>query len=418
MWTSQSHIVAAQRVQRKIATNDLWAKPIQDLTLSEARYLASIAHIYRKQARVASQSQIVPVTRKPGGSINTIHMADNYMKDTRDWPDPLEPRASKPPAPAGCTCHDGHKLDCPVHGLNGSQETLDNQWSNVQQANPVGYPQDAPRSYKPIASVRHVAYEPPDPDANDTGIPVLEHIDNTYITPDNTTPKIEKALKVLKDDASSPVKTRPEPVEVTQRTWQQAYANRSIVAVRKHPSQCFNIFKHNGAYVPVTRHQNFVQINQSLGNRQSFKNAEPRLRIAQPQLMQTLDNPIDSVQFFAKDVKKLNTAFNIFDSSRHSSIVPLVRHGNKHLPINANQRDQQHQYNPDRDPSQGPFQQGVSYQAKVAYALSRPIEAVQKHGVVPKTSQKAHRHKHSTSKTTSELKRALLGIVRKSTANT
>lgn len=74
--------------------------------------------------------------------------ADNFTNDSREWPDPTEPRASKPPAQQGCTCQWGDKLNCPIHGLNADPENaeLDHSWS-LPENSPVGYPQDQPRSW-------------------------------------------------------------------------------------------------------------------------------------------------------------------------------------------------------------------------------------------------------------------------------
>jgi len=51
-------------------------------------------------------------------------------------------------SPKGCTCKEGHKLDCPVHGLNAGIDPLDHSWS-LPENNPVGYPQDQPRYLEP-----------------------------------------------------------------------------------------------------------------------------------------------------------------------------------------------------------------------------------------------------------------------------
>lgn len=75
--------------------------------------------------------------------------------DTREYPDARmmppttmqEPVQGNPhPEKEGCTCEEGHKLDCPVHGLNPTEEGFDHSWS-IPQGHPVGYPQDQPRSY-------------------------------------------------------------------------------------------------------------------------------------------------------------------------------------------------------------------------------------------------------------------------------
>ena len=80
--------------------------------------------------------------------------ADQF--DTREYPDALmmpsttmqEPAQGNPhPEKEGCTCDQGHKLDCPVHGLNPTEENNDHTWS-IPEGHPVGYPQDQPNSYQ------------------------------------------------------------------------------------------------------------------------------------------------------------------------------------------------------------------------------------------------------------------------------
>lgn len=125
-----------------VQRNDAW-------TIVRVASIARSSGAY-KLATYSNESRIVSVKR----------VSDNYMQDSKNWPDPTEPRASKPPAPEGCTCPSGHKLDCPVHGMDAQGQSLDmdNQWANVQQANPIGYPQDAPRSwqqaYSSLAAVK------------------------------------------------------------------------------------------------------------------------------------------------------------------------------------------------------------------------------------------------------------------------
>lgn len=79
--------------------------------------------------------------------------ADQF--DTREYPDALmmppttmqEPAQGNPhPEKQGCTCDQEHKLDCPVHGLDPTEDDFDHSWS-IPQGHPVGYPQDQPRNY-------------------------------------------------------------------------------------------------------------------------------------------------------------------------------------------------------------------------------------------------------------------------------
>jgi hypothetical protein len=82
--------------------------------------------------------------------------ADEY--DTRQYPDSRmlpptimqEPAQGKPhPDSRGCTCHEGDKLFCPVHGLypDPTQQGYDHSWS-IPEGFPVGYPQSQPKNYQ------------------------------------------------------------------------------------------------------------------------------------------------------------------------------------------------------------------------------------------------------------------------------
>ena len=83
------------------------------------------------------------------------HFADEI--DTRQYQDARqmppttmqEPAQGKPhPEARGCTCHEGLKLQCPVHGLNPDpeQQGYDHSWS-IPESFPVGYPEAGPRNY-------------------------------------------------------------------------------------------------------------------------------------------------------------------------------------------------------------------------------------------------------------------------------
>jgi hypothetical protein len=97
---------------------------------------------HQMATQLAEQSRTYQRWIKGSGDGWTI-TADNYSLDSREWPDPSEPRPSKPPAQKGCTCQWGDKLNCPVHGLNADPELaeLDHSWS-LPENSPVGYPQD------------------------------------------------------------------------------------------------------------------------------------------------------------------------------------------------------------------------------------------------------------------------------------
>lgn len=64
---------------------------------------------------------------------------------TRQWPDPFDNDIPSHSTDKECTCKEGKKLDCPVHGLHGDME--DRSWA-IPEASPVGYPQDAPRNWQ------------------------------------------------------------------------------------------------------------------------------------------------------------------------------------------------------------------------------------------------------------------------------
>jgi 2'-5' RNA ligase len=76
--------------------------------------------------------------------------------DTREYDDsrmmsPMTqaPDATNPhPEKEGCTCPEGEKLTCPVHGLNPdpTQQGYDHSWS-IPEGSPVGYPESGPRNY-------------------------------------------------------------------------------------------------------------------------------------------------------------------------------------------------------------------------------------------------------------------------------
>lgn len=89
--------------------------------------------------------------------------ADDQTQDTRQFPDPTEPRAARPPDPLGCTCAKGIKLECPVHGLHPTEGDYDHSWS-LPEGQPVGYPQDAPRSWQQAVSSKE-----PEPETNGHG---------------------------------------------------------------------------------------------------------------------------------------------------------------------------------------------------------------------------------------------------------
>jgi 2'-5' RNA ligase len=105
--------------------------------------------------------QVVPSLR-PGEHTDWHFAADQF--DTREYPDSRmmspatmqEPAQGNPhPEKRGCTCEQGHKLDCPVHGLNPTEDDFDHSWS-IPENHPVGYPQDQPRNYMKAEGALHV----------------------------------------------------------------------------------------------------------------------------------------------------------------------------------------------------------------------------------------------------------------------
>lgn len=100
-----------------------------------------------KQSKLAA----APDADWRGFDTSELRTADSYTTDTRNFPDPIEPRFPMPPAPVGCTCEEGHKLDCPVHGLDPVEPDMDHAWS-VPENNPVGFPQSMPRTWSQAVS--------------------------------------------------------------------------------------------------------------------------------------------------------------------------------------------------------------------------------------------------------------------------
>ncbi len=91
---------------------------------------------------------------KPTDGPRTWRQAKDQW-DTREYADSLHMRPMLPPAPIdptpdgkSCTCGEGHKLDCPLHGLlpDPRIEDSDHAW-HIPENNPVGYPQDQLRNY-------------------------------------------------------------------------------------------------------------------------------------------------------------------------------------------------------------------------------------------------------------------------------
>lgn len=106
------------------------------------------------QARTHEESASTSAEESQGGSPSIelshfLHVADSW--DTRQWPDPLSDNGTGGNVPRGCTCQSGHKLDCPIHGLeaNGEYDTM--EWT-IPEASPVGYPQDQPRNWQQAES--------------------------------------------------------------------------------------------------------------------------------------------------------------------------------------------------------------------------------------------------------------------------
>lgn len=77
---------------------------------------------------------------------DTRQYPDTRMMPATDMREPAQQNAH--PEAHGCTCEEGEKLTCPVHGLNPDpeQQGYDHSWS-VPQGHPVGYPESGPRNY-------------------------------------------------------------------------------------------------------------------------------------------------------------------------------------------------------------------------------------------------------------------------------
>jgi hypothetical protein len=69
------------------------------------------------------------------------------MGDANQHADPTEPRPAAPGFPKGCTCDEGLKLECPVHGMHATEADYDHSWS-IPEGSPIGWPQaDQPRGW-------------------------------------------------------------------------------------------------------------------------------------------------------------------------------------------------------------------------------------------------------------------------------
>ncbi len=77
---------------------------------------------------------------------DTRQYPDARMMPAKDMREPAQQNAH--PEAHGCTCQEGEKLTCPVHGLNPDpvQQRYDHSWS-VPEGSPVNFPQDQPRNY-------------------------------------------------------------------------------------------------------------------------------------------------------------------------------------------------------------------------------------------------------------------------------
>jgi hypothetical protein len=80
------------------------------------------------------------------GSHTAADIPGSEMGDANQHADPTEPRPAAPGFPKGCTCDEGLKLECPVHGMHATEQDFDHSW-HIPENNPVGYPQGSPRGW-------------------------------------------------------------------------------------------------------------------------------------------------------------------------------------------------------------------------------------------------------------------------------
>jgi 2'-5' RNA ligase len=82
-------------------------------------------------------------------------IAAPYMRELVKFADswnqehgPLRDQPAFEPTDRDCTCEHGHKLDCPVHGMNADETAYEHVWDFPNPASPVGYDNaDAPRTW-------------------------------------------------------------------------------------------------------------------------------------------------------------------------------------------------------------------------------------------------------------------------------
>lgn len=121
------------------------------------------AYVEKDSHRVIESSAVTAI----GWSGSSVKQAADQW-DTRQYPDTRMQPATTMDQPAqgaphpeakGCTCSQGEKLDCPVHGMNpdADQQKYDHSWS-IPQGHPVGYPQNAPDQYKVNTGARRDAH--------------------------------------------------------------------------------------------------------------------------------------------------------------------------------------------------------------------------------------------------------------------
>src|SRR5208282_5065529 len=62
-----------------------------------------------------------------------------------------------------CTCEEGHKLDCPMHGLGATKPAYEHIWDLQDHLGPKGGDEDMPRSWiHAIAADQYDTREYPD----------------------------------------------------------------------------------------------------------------------------------------------------------------------------------------------------------------------------------------------------------------
>lgn len=123
-----------------------------------------------------SETENLALASQKGYRSRIVKTSDNI--DTRQFPDSImgEEPSPSPSTSLNCTCEDGHKLDCPIHGLDAPNDRT-MQWS-LPETSPVGYPQDQPRTW--TQAVSHAVTHSPQYESDAHMPSVMEGIPYSY----------------------------------------------------------------------------------------------------------------------------------------------------------------------------------------------------------------------------------------------